>query len=148
MVSTGGEARSHPCLKLLAASLLRPPWVLDQQVAALPAASPHHRPEWGVGTLPPGGRDRPVPENSSDFTALLPGGLANCVEVLSLSEANENRRQVSSCPFENQDKGVRLLGHWKYFTSTGCVCVCVLILVFVLFLAAPRLSCHMWYLIS
>lgn len=57
MVSTGGEARSHPCLKLLAASLLWPPWVLDQQVAALPAASPRHRPEWGVGTLAPGGRD-------------------------------------------------------------------------------------------
>lgn len=62
--------------------------------------------------------------------------------------ANAVRRQVSSCPFESQDKGVRLLGHWKYFTSTGCVCVCFPILVLVFFLAAPRLSCHVWYLIS
>lgn len=87
VVSTGGGARSHPCLRLLTASLLRPPWVLGQQAAALPKASPRHRPEWGVGTLAAGGRDRPGPENSSDFTALLPGGLAKCAEVLSLSEA-------------------------------------------------------------
>lgn len=71
-------ARSHPSLRLLTASLLRPPWVLGQQAAALLKASP--TPPRG---LPDSGTRRPEavidlgPENSSDFTALLPGGLAN-----------------------------------------------------------------------